>query len=59
VNKVFEPRIRAQWIEARPQQDAWVKSLFVGFFEPIHRLVTVPERRINRGNFRTVRIGRV
>src|SRR5436309_14341649 len=32
VQKVFKARVRAQRIEARPQKDARVKSLFVAFF---------------------------
>jgi hypothetical protein len=38
VHKGLEARIGTQWIEARPQQDTRVKSLFVAFFEPIDGL---------------------
>src|SRR6266446_2654051 len=59
VEKVFKARVRAERIEARPQQDAWVKSLFVAFFEPIYGLIRIPERCIDHGNLRSVRMTRV
>jgi hypothetical protein len=48
----LEARVGAERIEARPQQDARVKSLFVGFFEPIHRLIRISQRCIDHGNLR-------
>jgi hypothetical protein len=41
-HKVLKARVRAESIEARPQQDARVKSLFVGYFKPIHGLISIP-----------------
>jgi len=58
-HKVFKARVRAERIEARPQQDAWVQSLFVGCFEPIHGLISIPERCIDHGNLRGIRMTRV
>ena len=59
VQKVFKARVRAQRIEARPQQDARVKSLFVASFEPTHGLIRLPESYIDHGNLRSMRITRV
>jgi hypothetical protein len=56
VHKVLEARVGAKGIEARPQQDARVKSLFVAFFEPIHGLIRISERCIDHGNLRSIRI---
>ena len=50
MHKVLEARVGAERIEAWPQQDAGVKSFFVTFFEPIHGLISVPERCIYKGN---------
>ncbi len=52
----LKPLVGAQRIEARPHQDARVKSLFVAFFEPIHGLVRIAERYIDHGNLRSIRI---
>ena len=59
VQKVFKARVRAQRIEARPQKDARVKSLFVAFFEPIYSLIRIAKSCIDHGNFRGVRVTRV
>src|ERR1700739_1832114 len=53
--QVFEARVRAERIEAWPQQDARVKSLPVAFFQPIHRLILIPESCIDHGNLRGMR----
>src|SRR5262249_47134342 len=58
-HKNLKARVRAERIEARPQQDAWIKALFVGFFEPIHRLIVIAESGIHHGNLRGIRITRV
>jgi hypothetical protein len=59
VHKVLEARVGTKRIEAWPEQDAGVESLFVASFEPIHGLSCVTERCIDHGNFRSVRIPRV
>src|ERR1700747_239884 len=59
VHKVLKARVGAERIEARSQQDSWVKSLFVAFFEPIHGLIRISERCIGHGNLPSVRIARV
>src|SRR5690349_17259437 len=47
VFEVAESGIGAERIEAGPQQDAGVESLFIALVEPCHRLVVVAERRID------------
>src|ERR1700687_4758996 len=54
--KVLEARVGAEGIEARPEQDAWVKSFFETFFEPIHSLFRISERCVDHGNLRSIRI---
>ena len=48
--KLLESRIGAEGIEARTQEDTWIKSFFKAFFEPIHGLVRITESRIDHGN---------
>ena len=48
--KVLEARVGAEGIEARPKQDAVVKSLFEAFFEPIHGLIRISKRCIDHGD---------
>jgi hypothetical protein len=48
--KLLEPRIGAQGIEARSQEDARIKSFFIAFFEPAHRLRLIVEGCIDHGN---------
>jgi hypothetical protein len=48
--------IGTEGIEARPPQDARIKSLFVAFFEPIHGLISIPESCIENSNLRGARI---
>jgi len=57
--KVLEARVGAEGIEARPEQDAGVKSLFEAFFEPSHGLICISERCVDHGNLRSIRITRV
>jgi len=40
-HKMLKARVRTERIEARPQQDTWVKALFVTFFKPSNRLVRI------------------
>jgi hypothetical protein len=54
--KIFKARVRADRIEASPQQDARVKSLLIAFFEPIHSLIGIPESYIDHRNLRSIRI---
>src|SRR5271155_1831908 len=49
-HEVLKAWVRAERIQAGPQQDAWVKSLFVPFLQPIHRVISVPKGCINHGN---------
>jgi len=56
--KVLKTRVRAERIEAGPQQDTRVKSLFVAFFEP-HGFIRISERYIDHGNLRSIRMTRV
>src|SRR5438874_12559195 len=56
---ILEPRVRAQRIEARSQEHTRIKSFFIAFLEPAHRLILVPESCINHGNFRGARIDRI
>ena len=49
MQKIFEARVGAKGIEARPQQDARVKSLLVALFEPSHGLIRISERCIDHG----------
>jgi hypothetical protein len=48
--KISESRIAPQWIELRADQHDCLESSLVGFFEPVHRLVIVPETHIDQGN---------
>jgi hypothetical protein len=41
--KLLEPRIGAEGIEARPQEDTRIKSFFIAFFEPSHRLILIAQ----------------
>ena len=59
VQKILEARVGTKRIEARPQQDTRVKSLFEAFFEPIHGLVVIPHGCIDHGNLRGIGIARV
>src|ERR1700676_4191082 len=36
----LEPRVGAERIETRPQEDAWVEPFFVSLLEPGHRLIS-------------------
>ena len=54
--KVLEARVGAEGIEAGPEQDAWVKSLFEAFFEPIHGLICISQRCIDHCDLRRIRI---
>src|SRR5450432_1644295 len=56
--KGIEARVRAERIKPWPQQHARIKSLFVAFFEPGHRLILIAQSRIYHGNFRAMRITR-
>jgi hypothetical protein len=56
VQKILEAPVGTKRIEARPQQDSRVKSLFKAFFEPIHGLVVIPHGCIDHGNLRSIRI---
>jgi hypothetical protein len=56
VHKVLEARIGTERVEARSQQDTWVKSLIVAFFEPSHGFIRISERCIDCGNLRRIRI---
>src|SRR5258708_19438938 len=55
-HKLLEPRIGAEGIEARSQEDTRIKSFFIAFFEPSHCLVLITESCIDHGNFRGMRI---
>jgi hypothetical protein len=57
-HKSLEARVGAQWVKAGPQQDAWIKPLFITFFEPSRRLILVAEGGIDHGNLRGKRIAR-
>jgi hypothetical protein len=57
--EVFKARVRTERIQAWPEQDAGVKPLFVAFFEPTHGLIPIPERCIDYGNLRSIRMARV
>ena len=57
-HKVLKARIRAKRIEAGPKQDARVESLFKAYFEPIYGLIRIPERCIDYGNLRSMRLAR-
>jgi hypothetical protein len=46
---VLEARVGAERIEARPQQDARLKSLLVPLFEPSHDLIRISERCVDHG----------
>ena len=41
--EILEPRIGAERIETWSQEDARIKSLFIAFFEPSHRLIPIPK----------------
>ena len=55
-HKLLEPRIGAEGIEARSQEDTRIKSFFKAFFEPNHCLGLITESCIDHGNFRGMRI---
>ena len=59
VQKILEARVGTKRIEARPEQDAGVKSLLEAFFQPIHGLIGISERCIDHGNLRGIGIARV
>ena len=59
MHKVLKARIGAERVEAGPQQDTPIKSIFVAFFEPIHGLIRIPERCVDHGNLRTIRMTRI
>lgn len=46
----------AEGIEARSQEDTRIKSFFIAFFEPGHRLNLIAESCIDHGNLRAMRI---
>jgi hypothetical protein len=54
--EVFKAWVGAEGIEAGPEQDAGVKSLFEAFFEPMHGLIWISKRCIDHGDLRSVRI---
>jgi len=53
-HKVLKARVGAEGIEARTQEDNWIKSIFKAFFEPIHGLVRITESCIDHSNLRTM-----
>jgi hypothetical protein len=55
-HKLFEPWIRAERIEARPLQHAWIKSLFVAFPEPIHGLIGFAKSCVDHRNLHSKRM---
>jgi hypothetical protein len=50
----LEPRVGAERIETRPQEDAWVEPFVVSLLEPGHRLIPVAERCVDHGNLRGI-----
>ena len=56
--EVLKSRVRTKRIEAWSDQDAGVEPLFVAFFEPTHRLIGIPERDVDDGNLRSIRLAR-
>ena len=52
--QILKARVRAERIEAGPQQDARVESLGVTDFQPAHRLILIAESRIDHGNLRSI-----
>ena len=58
-HKVRKTWVRTERVEARSDQNAGVKPLFVPSFEPTHCLIRIPERCIDYGNFRSIRLARV
>ena len=54
--KISKPRVGAERIEARTNEDPRIETLFIAFLEPHHRLISVAERDIDHGNLRGVRI---
>src|SRR6476620_12085443 len=57
-HEILETRVRSERIEAWSDQDARVEPLFVAFLEPTHRLIRIPERRVDHGDFRSKRLAR-
>jgi hypothetical protein len=57
--KICKARVRTESIEARPEQDTWVKSLFVAFLKPCDRLIRIPRSCIDLSNLRGKRMARV
>ena len=54
--EILKLSVGAKRIQARPQEDAGVESLFVALLEPHHRLLGVTERRIDDRDLCRIRI---
>src|SRR4029079_3477843 len=55
----LEARIQTDGIEPGSKQYARIEPLLVASLQPGHRLIRVPERCVDRGDFRSVRRPRV
>jgi hypothetical protein len=49
-DEILEPRIGSQRIEAQSQQNTRIKSFFLAFLDPVHRLSLIVQGRVDYGN---------